>query len=410
MTNLIYWKNDLPDGWKLLPLKAVAHYEVSSVDKLVKEEEIPVLLCNYTDVYKNDFITADIEFMPGSATEAEVDNFKLEEGDVIITKDSESWDDIAIPALVKEAKENLVCGYHLAVIKTDKEKLNPEYLLRCLQSKEIRLQMELASTGVTRYGLPKDAIGRTMLPVPKIEKQNRIVEFIEARISEIDKLITEKEKLIILLEEQRQALITQAVTKGIKPKVKLKDSGIEWLGKIPEHWELKKLKYISFLRSGYFITSENINPVGEYPVFGGNGQRGFTSNITHSGKFVLIGRQGALCGNINYAEGEFWASEHAIVCNPISEYDVFWLGELLRVMNLNQYSVSAAQPGLSVEAIKNLKIPYPNVKEQIQIVEYLKRELQSLDEINMRTLTSINLLQEKRAALISAAVLGKITI
>ena len=192
MIDLTYWKNDLPKTWKLIPIKAGARYAVSSIDKVIKEDEIPVLLCNYSDVYKNDFITSNIEFMQGSATEAELESFKIEIGDVIITKDSESWDDIAIPALVKETKENLVCGYHLAVIKTNREKLNPEFLFRCLQSKEIRLQMELASTGVTRYGLPKDAIGRTLIPVPQIEKQEAIVKFIQIKISEIDKLIVEK--------------------------------------------------------------------------------------------------------------------------------------------------------------------------------------------------------------------------
>lgn len=410
MIDLTYWKNDLPKTWKLIPIKAGARYAVSSIDKVIKEDEIPVLLCNYTDVYKNDFITSNIEFMQGSATEAELESFKIEIGDVIITKDSESWDDIAIPALVKETKENLVCGYHLAVIKTNREKLNPEFLFRCLQSKEIRLQMELASTGVTRYGLPKDAIGRTLIPVPQIEKQEAIVKFIQIKISEIDKLIVEKKKLLKLLEEQKQALITQAVTRGINPKVKLKDSGINWLGKVPEHWQVKKLKYISFLRSGEFITSESIRPNGEYPVYGGNGLRGYTSSTTHSGHYVLIGRQGALCGNINYADGDFWASEHAIVCNPIQDYNVVWLGELLRIMNLNQYSVSAAQPGLSVEVIKNLKIPVPNVEEQNQIFDFLNSELERINMINKNTLISLDLLQEKRETLISDAVTGKINI
>ena len=190
-------------------------------------------------------------------------------------------------------------------------------------------------------------------------------------------------------------MITQAVTRGINPKVKLKDSGINWLGKVPEHWQVKKLKYISFLRSGEFITSESIRPNGEYPVYGGNGLRGYTSSTTHSGHYVLIGRQGALCGNINYADGDFWASEHAIVCNPIQDYNVVWLGELLRIMNLNQYSVSAAQPGLSVEVIKNLKIPVPNVEEQNQIFDFLNSELERINMINKNTLISLDLLQEK---------------
>ena len=91
--------------------------------------------------------------------------------------------------------------------------------------------------------------------------------------------------------------------------------------------------------------------MGDFPVYGGNGLRGYTTSFTHEGHYVLIGRQGALCGNINYAKGKFWASEHAVVASMIGKIDTYWLGELLRDMNLNQYSNAAAQPGLAVDRI-----------------------------------------------------------
>jgi type I restriction enzyme S subunit len=139
------------------------------------------------------------------------------------------------------------------------------------------------------------------------------------------------------------------------------------------------------LRSGDAITAESISESGDYPVFGGNGIRGYSSSFTHEGEFVLIGRQGALCGNINYATGRFWASEHAVVVTILGEGEYVWLGELLRMMDLNQYSQSAAQPGLSVDVIANLTIPVPASAER-----------------------TIALLKERRAALIAAAVTGKI--
>ena len=91
--------------------------------------------------------------------------------------------------------------------------------------------------------------------------------------------------------------------------------------------------------------------------------RGYYREFSHEGNFILIGRQGALCGNINYAKGKFWATDYAVVTKPIREYELIWFGELLRTMNLNQYSVAAAQPGLAVEAINNLFVPYPPLKE-----------------------------------------------
>src|ERR1700733_533785 len=138
-----------------------------------------------------------------------------------------------------------------------------------------------------------------------------------------------------------------------------KDSGVKWLGEVPEHWQIHPLKWTAHLQSGEMIGPESIEPGGEYPVYGGNGLRGFTDRYTHDGRYPLIGRQGALCGNMNYGTGKFWASEHAIVVTPARDVDVTWLGELLREMNLNQYSIASAQPGLSVENIRRLMIAVP---------------------------------------------------
>ncbi len=95
-----------------------------------------------------------------------------------------------------------------------------------------------------------------------------------------------------------------------------KKTGVEWLGEVPSTWRVVPLKYVVAMKSGEQITAERIEEVGPYPVFGGNGLRGFTNTYTHEGNFPLIGRQGALCGNINYAAGKFWASEHAVVVTP----------------------------------------------------------------------------------------------
>ena len=226
----------------------------------------------------------------------------------------------------------------------------------------------------------------------------------------IDKLIANKQKLIELLKEKRIAIINQAVIKGIDPNVRFKPSGIEWLGDIPAHWKMKKLKYVASLRSGESIIADNIRQEDEYPVFGGNGLRGFTSEYTHEGDFILIGRQGALCGNVNYAKDKFWASEHAVVVSRFNKENIIWLGELLRVMNLNQYSMSAAQPGLSVKRIENLFIPYSSIEEQQKIGKHIESLTQRTDVRLTKIENGIELLQEYRTALISEVVTGKIKV
>jgi type I restriction enzyme S subunit len=190
----------------------------------------------------------------------------------------------------------------------------------------------------------------------------------------------------------------------------MRDSGISWLGEVPEHWEVMKLHHIVRMKSGSNITSTDIEEAGEYPVYGGNGVRGYFENYTHEGRFVLVGRQGALCGNVNYAHGRFWASEHAVVATPDRELDVVWLGETLRAMNLNQYSESAAQPGLSVEAVGRLEMPFPPVGEQGRIASFIRTQTTKIDNLMNVTVQTISSLTEYRTALITAATTGKIDV
>ena len=189
-----------------------------------------------------------------------------------------------------------------------------------------------------------------------------------------------------------------------QPYPEYRNSNIEWLGDIPNHWDVMALHHVVRMRSGESITSTQIEKDGDFPVYGGNGIRGYFDEYTHDGSFVLIGRQGALCGNINYAEGRFWASEHAIVVKPDRDLITNWLGETLRAMDLNQYSVAAAQPGLSVESIGRLKIPFPPVSEQQTIARFLDYKTQQIDQLIAKKQTLIDKLNEQRIALITHAV------
>ncbi|AQW57134.1 restriction endonuclease subunit S [Vibrio owensii] len=184
-----------------------------------------------------------------------------------------------------------------------------------------------------------------------------------------------------------------------------KSSGVSWLPKIPQHWDMIKISHMALLKSGKNITSENIDTKGEYLVYGGNGIRGYYHDFTHDGDFVLIGRQGALCGNINYASSKFWASEHAIVVNPDREVNIFWLGETLRVMNLGRLSTAAAQPGISVDVVKQQKLPYPPLEEQNKISLFIRAKTRFIDQLIGSKKNIINSLIESRRSLINKVVM-----
>ena len=152
-----------------------------------------------------------------------------------------------------------------------------------------------------------------------------------------------------------------------------------WFNNMPKHWQIKRLKDIATLKSGETFTAELLEENGNYPVYGGNGVRGYYSNYTHEGNYVLIGRQGALCGNINYAQGKFFATEHALVVSPFKNEVILWLGETLKAADYNKLSTSAAQPGLSANVLLQQLIPYPPYEERVKIANYLDNKISNID-------------------------------
>ncbi len=255
-----------------------------------------------------------------------------------------------------------------------------------------------------------DFISNVIIPNPPSSEQEVIASYLDFRVGQIDLLIAEKEKQMKELQQYRMSLISETVTRGLNPNVKLKESGVEWLGEMPEHWGIMKMKYLVNLQSGSNLTADQIQEEGQYPVYGGNGLRGFYHSFSDDGEYVLIGRQGALCGNINYARGKFWATEHAVVCYPKQTFALTWFGELLRTMNLNQYSESAAQPGLSVEKIKQLSIPVPPLSEQRAIASYLDAQTSKIETTLSELKSQLSDLHRYKSSVITEAVTGKVDV
>ena len=208
---------EIPEHWEVRRLKFLADVNFSTVDKHSHKEEKQVRLCNYVDVYKHEYITNDFDFMIATATDAEIKRFTVEKGDVIITKDSETAADIAIPALIVEDLENVVCAYHLAHIKPNRELIESEFLFRLFQSKKINSHFEVAAKGVTRHGLSYDDINSVFLPYPPtLNEQQEIIKHIKTETRTLDIAINKAEREIELIKEYREAMIAEAVTGKLK--------------------------------------------------------------------------------------------------------------------------------------------------------------------------------------------------
>lgn len=190
-----------------------------------------------------------------------------------------------------------------------------------------------------------------------------------------------------------------------KKERKMRDSGIPWIGEVPEGWEFSKIKYHCTMMSGDNITALDISDNGEYPVYGGNGLRGFYKIYNKNGNHILIGRQGALAGNVHLVNGKFWATDHAVIITLKNDVFINYFFRMLESMNLNQYAFdTAAQPGLSVSRIMNLNIVLPNLKEQHRIADFLGSKCSEIDTLIENLRARMESAKEYKKAVITEAV------
>jgi len=233
----------LPSEWDEKQLSALVEIRFSSVDKKSTWGELPVRLCNYTDVYSNDYITADMDFMRATATRSEVERFRLAAGDVVVTKDSETPDDIGVPALIDSSAADLLCGYHLAIIKPGPS-IDPTFLAKQLTQPRIQRYFGQRANGTTRYGLSAASIQNVPVWLAPIEQQQiigQIARLVDAAIERTVAMI-DKARLIQI------GLARQLLTFGIDDNGRVRDpertprAFVESpLGQIPREWTVARL-------------------------------------------------------------------------------------------------------------------------------------------------------------------------
>ncbi len=402
------WLGDVPEHWRVRRLRYVADFNPSKSEVVHLEPETLVTFLPMEAIGDDGSLNLGSQ-RPLCELVSGYTYFR--DGDVTIAKITPCFEN-GKGAHMFGLQNGVGFGTtELIVARPRTNETSSSYLHAIFRSAEFRElgKAEMYGAGGQKR-VPDSFVRDFAIAFPPATEQTVIVEFLDRETAKIDELVADQRRLIDLLKEKRQAVISHAVTKGLNPAAPLKPSGIDWLGDVPAHWQIAPLKRLVSLASGDGITGVSIEQSGDFPVFGGNGIRGFTSGFTHDGEFVVIGRQGALCGNINYAHGKFWASEHAVVARPLVRLNTHWLGEMLRAMNLNQHSVTAAQPGLSMEFVGNLRTAIPSVEEQGRIAVYLERQIKKFGDLTGEADRAIDLLQERRTALISAAVTGKIDV
>ena len=432
----VEWLGEIPAHWEIKRLKSFASVRLSNVDKKSEEGQAAVGLCNYVDVYYNERISPDVEFMAATASENQIRRFSLHKGDVLITKDSESWTDIAVPAVVTQDLPDVLCGYHLAHIRPGSN-CDGAFLSRAFSAVGPRNQYESFANGITRFGLTGDAIRAGVFPLPPLPEQRTIAAFLDRETARIDALVSKKERLIELLQEKRAALITRAVIRGLDPNAPLKDSGVEWMGEIPAHWEVKRLKSFATVRlsnvdkkleegqaavglCNYVDVYYNERIGSNVEFMAATASEDQIRRFSLRKSDVLITKDseswtdiavsavvtedipGVLCGY------------HLAHIRPGSNCDGAFLSRAFSAVGpRNQYETSAngiTRFGLTGDAIREGVFPLPPLPEQQAIAAFLDRETAKLDGLVVKVREAIQRLKELRTALISAAVTGRIDV
>ena len=397
------WLGEVPEHWDVLPLCAVA------TPKSTTNHQHRELLSVY--LYQGVIRFSEMQEKRTNVTSEDLTKYQaVDPGDFVLNNQQAWRGSVGVSSL-----SGIVSPAYLVLALNGR--LHTDFSNLLFRNRVMIDQYLICSRGVgsIQRNLYWPYLRRVVFPSPSLPEQSAIVHFLDHADRRIRRYIRAKQKLITLLKEQKQAIIHQAVTGQIdvrtgQPYPAYKPSGVEWLGDVPELWEVRRLKTVCSMKSGDGITAMSIEPAGEYPVYGGNGLRGYTSSYTHDGNFALIGRQGALCGNVHIAQGRFWASEHAVVATVHSGHVLEWFGAILGVMHLNQYSIAAAQPGLSVERVLNLWLPVPPSEEQAVITTSIEQQTAGADIAIDRARRQIELLREFRTRLIADVVTGKLDV
>ena len=277
--------------------------------------------------------------------------YDLRRGDVMFVRSSVKPAGVGLTAVVEADLPQTVYSGFLIRFR-DGGLLDDSFKRHCFHSAAFRNKLIGASSVSANTNINQDNLRKLQIAVPPTVAEQRAIG---TALSDVDAMLVRLDALIAKKRDLKQAAMQQLLT----GQARLPGFGGEW--------EVKQLLEICQMKSGEGITSADIDDHSKYPCYGGNGLRGYARRFTHEGSYALIGRQGALCGNVLEVEGKFFASEHAIVVTPRNNTDIRWLAMVLDRMNLNQYSESSAQPGLSVSRLLSFSSQVPPLEEQTAI-------------------------------------------
>lgn len=394
-----------------IALRHVAAIVGGGVDKKTRDNEFPVRLCNYTDVYKNDEVRPNDGLMRATATAAEIARFRLRAGDTVITKDSEDPNDIGVAAFIPESAADFVCGYHLAIVRPS-DAIDSKFLYWSLRSKGTLAHFSIGANGMTRYGLDLATIRSVPIPVTPVDDQRRIADFLSDWVSRIDNAATARRHQ---LELEAEAFSAELDTRTSPP--------------LDQYWPIRKFSHLARVNAG--VVDPRHDPFAEMSLIAPNHIEKGTGRLL---ELKSAREQGARSGKGLVRKGQLIYSKirPALRKATIAPTDCLCSADMyamsasrtvidehyLLLVTLSKrftdqavdVSERVAIPKLNREALAGFRLRVPSPAEQSLIVDQLRSARARLDRLQEARERSIALLGEYRQSLITAAVAGELDV
>ena len=394
----ILWLDAIPSHWHEEKLKHIS----TCNDEVLPEDTPDELIIHYVEISDVDSVSGinnhtDYTFANAPSRARRI----TRKNDVII-----STVRTYLKAIATVKEDDLIVSTGFAVIRPTK--VNQKYLAYSLLNDDFLGEVISKSVGVSYPAINATDLIEIKIPVPPREEQETIAAYLDHKVGQIDATLAEKEQMLEDLKNYRSAIISEAVTKGLDKNVEMKDSGIDKFPMIRSNWNTSKLKYIASIRSGSALPINNIKKDALYEVYGGNGCMGRTDEYNTESPAIIIGRVGALCGNVHLIKTKKWVTDNALILNIKRDVTYEYLYYYLTAYDLNTLNSSNAQPLITGTKVLDVVTPMPSLNEQIMIANYLDDKTSMIDETIDQITVQISDLKSYKSTLITEAVTGKI--
>jgi len=418
------WLNEVPEGWYIKKMKYL--YKDTSVKN--KASKTLLSVTQKQGVVPREWVENRMVMPSGN-----LESFKfIEEGDFAISLRS-------FEGGLEYCHHNGIISPAYTVLKAKNDKLNENYYKYLFKSYAFISELQTSIVGIREgKNISYEELQYSLLPIPSKKEQESIANFLDKKTAQIDEAVAIKEKQIELLKERKQIIIQKAVTQGLDPNVSMKDSGVDWIGEIPEHWEFTKLKYFIDILPGYAFKSEDYSSNPEHiPLLRGinvspsrikwkeivywndNKLKGFDKYLLEQGDLVIAMDRPWVSGGIRVAKVE----ESDLPCLLLqrvgrirgtnglhTEYTKLLLSTNLFLNYFAPMLTGISVPHISPEQIQNFICPIPNASEQVKILRHIKSRTEEIDNAVVLENEQIEKLKEYKTTLINSAVTGKIKV